>query len=176
MTDQTVVRVETAALAAAGRAVTLEHPPHWHLEARSVTAALLSVIAAVFAYFIWNERDPDSWVNIGYVACVSLMVAAAGIAVTRRVLAPVVATGFMIAIVVIVSAEKLRLMHMAIHAYDVVYYLMSPANCSRISRCLWWSCLPLLAHSAQLHITATALIQSACIALRHCPAWPCLPA
>ncbi len=125
MTDQTVVRVDNPALTGAGRVVTVETPSHWHLDARSIAAALLPVLVAVLWYFLSNEGP---WVNIGYVASVSMMLVAAGMALTRRVLAPVIATALIIAIIVITSAEKLRLMHMAIHAYDVVYYLSSPAT------------------------------------------------
>ena len=125
MTDNTVVPVKRPTIAVAGGAVRIERPVHWHLDARSVAAALMPVLAALLWYFVSNEGP---WVNIGYVASVSVMVAAIGVMLTGRILAPVVATSVIIGIIVIASAEKLRLMHMAIHAYDVVYYLSSPAT------------------------------------------------
>jgi hypothetical protein len=106
-------------------AVTIEPRADWHAEPWAVAKTLCAVLTALFAYFIWKEGD---WVNIRYVASVSLMMMAIGILLTGRPLAPVVATAVIIAIVVITSAVKFRLMHMAIHAYDVVYYLISLAN------------------------------------------------
>ena len=97
----------------------------WQLEAKGVTIAL-GLISAGAGWHIWHHEGGAA--SMMFVATVSLLVTAALIVVTRRVLVATVLTIAMMAIVVLASAEKVRLMHMAIHAYDMVYYLSSPAT------------------------------------------------
>lgn len=97
----------------------------WQLEAKGVGAALLVMVAGAGAH-IWQHEG--SAASMAFVACVSLLVAATVALVTRRILVAAIVTVAMMAIVVMASAEKVRLMFMAIHAYDIVYYLTSPAT------------------------------------------------
>jgi hypothetical protein len=97
----------------------------WQLEAKGVKIALVAMAAGAGLH-IWQHEGGQS--SMAFVATVSLLVAAALTLITRRVLVAVVLTVSMMAIVVIASAEKVRLMHMAIHAYDIFYYLSSPAT------------------------------------------------
>ena len=97
----------------------------WQLEAKAVRLALL-VMSAAAAFHIWQHEGNSA--SIAFVASATLLVAAVLVLITRRALVAAVVTVAMMAIVVLASSEKIRLMHMAIHAYDIVYYLSSPAT------------------------------------------------
>ena len=97
----------------------------WQLGTSTVVVAL-TVMASAAALHIWQHEGNAA--SMAFVAAVSLFVAALVAFVTRRALVAAVLTVAMMAIVVLASAEKVRLMYMAIHAYDIVYYLTSPAT------------------------------------------------
>jgi phosphoglycerol transferase MdoB-like AlkP superfamily enzyme len=94
-------------------------------EARGTAGALMVIATGAASHILQHEGSAPSMV---FVACASLLAMAVITMITRRVLVAAVLTVAMMAIVVIASAEKVRLMHMAIHAYDIVYYLSSPAT------------------------------------------------
>ena len=97
----------------------------WQLETRGVAIAL-AAMAAGAGLHIWQHEGGTA--SMVFVVTVSMLVAASIVLITQRVLVAAVLTFAMMAIVVIACAEKVRLMHMAIHAYDIVYYLSSPAT------------------------------------------------
>lgn len=87
-----------------------------------VGVVVLALSAIAGAYFIRHEGN---WANIAFVTSATLTVAFSVLLLTRRVLVSAIVVAAMIALVVLASIEKSKLMHMAVHAYDIFYYLSS---------------------------------------------------
>ncbi len=138
----------------------------WQLETKSVVFLWL-VLAAGAGWHIWHHEGHSA--SMWFVASVSAMVAAALVFVTRRALVAAVLTVAMMAIVVLASGEKIRLMHMAIHAYDIVYYLSSPATLKFLFLNFPLPMLQLFGAFTVLGLAAwaTAIIDPTRIARRH---------
>lgn len=94
---------------------------------RGAVAIALLLGALVGRYVYWNE---GSGPNILFVAGITALLTCALILITQRLLLSVAVVSSLVAIIVITSTVKVELMHMAVHAYDLVYYLSSPATLS----------------------------------------------
>lgn len=92
------------------------------LSARVVGIAYALAIAGIGHYFYNHEGE---WPNQLFVASTTALFAAIVIFLTRRPLVAAVAVPAVITIIVLASAAKHRVMEMSVHAYDVVFYLMS---------------------------------------------------
>ena len=71
--------------------------------------------------------EGSGW-NVAYVLSAILAGTAFFLLLTRRLLVASVISAALLSIVLAASAVKLQLMHMALHAYDVVFYLTSAAT------------------------------------------------
>lgn len=97
------------------------------LSRRTVHGLATALVVLVGTYCYVNEGSTD---NVKYVGGVTAIAACLLLLVTRSILTSATVTAILVAIVVAASSIKVGLMHMAIHAYDVVYYLTSPATLS----------------------------------------------
>ena len=93
-----------------------------HKAVLGLTAVLLGAFAH---YCYWNE---GSTANVMFVLSVAALVLTTLMLVTRRILVSTIIVTALAGIIVAASTVKVELMHMAVHAYDVVYYLSSPAT------------------------------------------------
>jgi len=87
-----------------------------------VYAVIALGVLAVARYFYLYE---GAWPNQLFVNCVTLMIAAAIVFMTGRLLPAAILVPSMILIVVQASAFKREAMDMIVHAYDIFFYLMS---------------------------------------------------
>lgn len=122
MTDQTVGHRQRQSILAALKSA-LQQP----LQAGFVNPLYVYAIIAIGTlgvgrYFYFYE---GGWPNQLFVNCVTLMIAAAVVLVTGRLLVAAVFVPAMIAIVVQAAAFKREAMDMIVHAYDIFFYLMS---------------------------------------------------
>ena len=87
------------------------------------TSAFLAFLVVRYCY--WNEGSTP---NIVYILGLTGLQTALLVLLTRRLLVSVVIGAAAVGIIVTASTVKVELMHMAIHAYDIFYYLASPAT------------------------------------------------
>lgn len=97
---------------------------------RTTRAAALAAFGAFAIYCFLFEGS--AW-NALYITGMTLIGAGTLTLVTRRALASTIVSVALAAIVVLTAAVKIELMHMTVHAYDVVYYLSSPATLSYLA-------------------------------------------
>lgn len=88
-------------------------------------AGLMAALVGRYLYF--NEGSSG---NILFVAGITGLITATLLLLTRRVLLSTVIVSALVAIIVTATTVKVELMNMTVHAYDVVYYLSSPATVS----------------------------------------------
>lgn len=82
---------------------------------------IAAAVSSAIGIYIWRyEGSPASML---FCASATLGIAAAIVLVTRRILVAAVLVPAMVAIVVVASHTKLRVMNLALHAYDIVFYL-----------------------------------------------------
>ncbi len=82
---------------------------------------------------VYSFLFEGSLTNALYIVGVTLTCAGVLALVTRRLLASTIVSVALAAIIVLAAAVKVELMHMTVHAYDVVYYLSSPATVSYLA-------------------------------------------
>ncbi len=98
-------------------------PANLGLWAALCTCALLAFLVVRYCY--WNEGSAP---NIVFILGLTGLQTALLVLLTRRLLVSVVIGAAAVAIIVTASTVKVELMHMAIHAYDIFYYMASPAT------------------------------------------------
>lgn len=86
------------------------------------------LLAAVIGWYLVTSEG-SGW-NLFYAVGGTAVLAFCVLVVTRRVLVTALVASAAVAIILAASAVKLELMHMALHAYDVVFYLTSAATLS----------------------------------------------
>lgn len=97
------------------------------LRATTVNAICAVVALALISWIAWTE-GPPSTVLLTIFVCASIGALVA--LVTRRLLLAMVLTVAQVTLVTTISSLKHKYMNMALHAYDITYYLMSSANLS----------------------------------------------
>lgn len=118
----------TSRLRADGRPlIGLEVTRAWQLGWSAVLAVTALAAIGLGLYF---RRYEGSGPHLAYVWLVTLFVWAVVLASTRRVLVSTVFVTAMVTIVVYAAAAKHAAMGMVVHAYDLVFYLTSPATIS----------------------------------------------
>ena len=123
MTDQTVGQRHRSQTVQSALKAALRQPAHTGFVKPSFVYAI-AVLGAfgVGRYFYLYE---GGWPNQLFVNCVTLMIAAAIVMVTGRLLVAAILVPAIIAIVVEAAAFKREAMDMIVHAYDIFFYLMS---------------------------------------------------
>lgn len=96
---------------------------------RSFLAVLAScaLIAVLWVYFIRHEWP---WINIAFTLGVTAVLISGILLASRRVLFSTALVAGFIALIVAASEVKRHYVGMSMHAYDVVFYLMSPDTLS----------------------------------------------
>lgn len=122
MTDKNLGLDAAGGATATAPACTPVGGPRWRIGPLGTALVALALAGAVGVYVLRHEGGPT---NQAFVAATTLLIAAVLVFLTRSVLASAVLTAGMAGIIVLASAAKVKLMHVAIHSYDVVYYLSS---------------------------------------------------
>ena len=113
--------------------------------------SLIVLIAAALAYYHWHH---EGWrETIIFASAVTSCLVAALTVLTRRVLFSIAIVAAFVTMIVIAADIKRRYVEMVLHAYDIVFYLTSPATLSF----LW------VDHKAKLLAIAAAFLATGII-------------
>ncbi|MFN3869081.1 MAG: sulfatase-like hydrolase/transferase [Hyphomicrobiaceae bacterium] len=93
----------------------------WTLRRSWQVAAAAALI--MLAYFVRNEGWPA---NVAFTIGVTGVLVGVLALISRRVMFPVVTIAAVVAVVIVAADVKWNYMGMVLHAYDVVFYLLSP--------------------------------------------------
>lgn len=121
MTDQTVGQQHRQSASSALKSA-LSHSSYGIVKPLHVYAIAAIGTLGVAIYFYLHE---GAWPNQLFVNCVTLMIVAAVIALTGRLLVAAILVPAFIALIVQAAAFKREAMDMIVHAYDIFFYLMS---------------------------------------------------
>ncbi len=104
----------------------------WRVAVRPLSPLVVYAVAVALALviavrFFMSEGGPAT---ILYAALVSLSIGALALLITRRLLVAALVVALQVLILSIASALKLKYVNMVLHAYDIAFYLTSPATLS----------------------------------------------
>lgn len=83
----------------------------------------MAIAALVLLYFVRNEGWPT---NVAYTIGVTATLVSALMLATRRLMFPVAAVAAAVTLIIVVADVKWNYLGMVLHAYDIVFYTLSP--------------------------------------------------